>query len=162
MKRILLISILVLATFTAVSARKFVAGGNTYSALGEYKLEISDNPVMLKGKELKAFIITYQNSEMEVTIAFDKTKKGMTYYVLSPALSIKYVCNGDYFGVAKLDDKELNGEGYRTSDSALNRSEYFHQKVITRGANCDLENSKLIAAYFPMLLNNFENIIASR
>jgi hypothetical protein len=84
----------------------------------------------------------------------------MTYFVLSPALSIKYVCNGDYFGVAKLTEKDL--EGYRTSETALNRSEYFHQKVLARGVNCDLENSKLIAAYFPMLLNNYENVVASR
>jgi hypothetical protein len=160
MKRIILISVLVIASCLAVSARKFVAGGNTYSPLGEYILEIADNPVVLNGKDLKAFVLTYQNTKMEVTIAFDKTKKGMTYYVLSPALSIKYVCNGDYFGVAKLTEKDL--EGYRTSESALNRSEYFHQKVLARGVSCDLENSKLIAAYFPMLLNNYENVIASR
>ena len=162
MKRIMIIAVLILATGMAVSARKFVAGGNTYSPLGEYKLEIADNPVTLNGRDLKAFVITYQNTKMEVTIAFDKTKKGMTYYVLSPALSIKYVCNGDYFGVAKLSEKELEVEGYRTSESALNRSEYFHQKVLSRGGNCDLENSKLIAAYFPMLLNNYENVTASR
>jgi hypothetical protein len=162
MKRTFLITVLILATCVAATARKFVAGGNTYSPLGDYKLEIADNPVILKGKELKAFVITYQNTKMEVTIAFDKTKKGMTYYVLSPSLSIKYVCNGDYFGIAKLTEKELEAEGYRTSETALNRSEYFHQKVLARGGNCDLENSKLIAAYFPMLLNNYENIVASR
>ena len=55
----------------------------------------------------------------EVTITFDKNRKGMNYYVLSDNLSVKYVCNGDYFGVAKLD-KELENDGYRTSDSALN------------------------------------------
>lgn len=153
-------ALLILVISGALSARKFVAAGSTYSSLGDYKIELEDNLFTIKGKELKTFVITYSNSKMEVTIAFDKNRKGMTYYVLSPALSIKYVCNGDYFGVAKLAEKEL--EGYRTSDASLNRSEYFHQKVITRGGNCDLENSKLIAAYFPMLLNNSENIIAAR
>lgn len=162
MKRTFLITALILVTCMAVSARKFVAGGSTYSPLGDYKLEIADDPVILKGKELKAFVITYQNTAMEVTIAFDKTKKGMTYYVLSPSLSIKYVCNGQFFGVARLEDRELESEGYRTSDSALNRSSYFHQKVIARGVSCDLENSKLIAAYYPMLINSYENIVASR
>jgi hypothetical protein len=157
MKRMVFSALLILVISGAVSARKFVAAGSTYSQLGNYKIELADDLFSIKGKELKTFVVTYENSNMEVTVAFDKNRKGMTYYVLSPALSVKYVCNGDYFGVAKLAEKEL--EGYRTSDASLNRSEYFHQKVLTRGGNCDLENSKLIAAYFPMLLNNTENII---
>jgi hypothetical protein len=160
MKRIFLTGTLIIALSISSFARKFVAEGKTYSALGNYTLEIADNPITINGKELKAFVISYANSNMEVTVAFDKARKGgMKYYVLSDALSVQYVCNGSYFGIAKLD-KELEKDGYRTSESALNKSEYFHQKVITRGSNCDLDNSKLIAAYFPMLLNNFENILA--
>lgn len=159
MKRIFLAATLIIALSLTSFARKFVAEGKTYSALGNYTLEIADNPITLNGKELKAFVISYANSNMEVTVAFEKDRKGMKYYVLSDALSVQYVCNGNYFGIAKLD-KELEKDGFKTSDSALNKSEYFHQKVITRGSNCDLDNSKLIAAYFPMLLNNFENILA--
>lgn len=162
MKRIFLAAALILAISTASFARKFVAEGKTYSALGNYKIEIADNPINLNGKELKAFVISYANTNMEVTVAFEKQRKGgMKYYVLSDNLSILYVCNGNYFGVAKLD-KELEKDGYKTSDAALNRTEYFHQKVISRGGNCDLDNSKLIAAYFPMLINNYENILTEK
>jgi hypothetical protein len=161
MKRILIAITLILAVSLTSFARKFVAEGKTFTALGNYKIEIADNPVTLMGKEMKAFIISYENTNMEVTVAFDKGKRGMTYYVLSPTLSIKYRCDGQYFGVARLDN-ELEKDGYRTSESALNRGEYFHQKVIATGVNCDLENSKLIAAYYPMLINNFENILATR
>jgi len=141
-------------------ARKFVADGKTFSPLGDYKIEMADNPVTLNGKELKAFIISYANSNMEVTVVFDKNRNGMNYYVLSASLSVKYTCNGGYFGVSKLG-KELEKEGYRTSESALNRGEYFHQKVIGTDSTCDLDNSKLIAAYFPMLINNYENILTA-
>ena len=161
MKRVVLVTVLIFAVSLVSFARKFVAEGKTYSALGNYKIEIADNPVALKGKELKAFVISYENTNMEVTVAFDKNRKGMTYYVLSNNLSVKYVCTGNHFGVAKLN-KELEKDGYRTSDSALNRSEYFHQKVITTGSNCDLDNSKLIAAFYPMLINNYENILAAK
>jgi hypothetical protein len=160
MKRIVLISVLMFAASLGMFARKFVAEGKTWTSLGNYKIEMADNPVTLNGKELKAFIVSYENSKLEVTIAFDKDRKGMKYYVLSDALHIMYVCNGTSFGVAKLN-KELEKEGYKTSDAALNRSEYFHQKVITTGGRCDLENSKLIAAFFPMLINNFENFLAA-
>jgi hypothetical protein len=161
MKRILFVAALILAVSVASFARKFVAEGKTFTALGNYKIEIADNPVTLMGKEMKAFIISYENTNMEVTVAFDKSRKGMTYYVLSPTLAVKYVCNGKYFGVEKLNN-ELEKDGYRTSESALNRGEYFHQKVLSTGGSCDLENSKLIAAYYPMLINDFENILATR
>jgi len=161
MKRILFVTALIFAVSLTSFARKFVAEGKTFTPLGNYKIEIADNPLTLMGKEMKAFVISYENTNMEVTVAFDKGKGGMTYYVLSPTLAIKYCCNGKYFGVARLD-KELENDGYRTSESALNRSEYFHQKVLATGVSCDLENSKLIAAYYPMLINDFENILAAR
>lgn len=161
MKRILIAMTLILAMSISSFARKFVAEGQTFTALGNYKIEIADNPFTLMGKEMKAFIISYENTNLEVTVAFDKRKNGMTYYVLSPSLSVKYSCNGRYFGVARLDN-ELENDGYRTSDSALNRGEYFHQKVLATVVNCDLENSKLIAVYYPMLISNFENILATR
>ncbi len=161
MKRILLITVLIIAASLTTFARKFVAEGKTWTSLGNFKIEMADNPVTLNGKELKAFIVSYENSKLEVTIAFDREKRGMKYYVLSDALHIMYVCNGNSFGVAKLNG-ELDKDGYKTSDAALNRGEYFHQKVITTGGNCDLENSKLIAVYFPMLINNSENILAAK
>jgi hypothetical protein len=161
MKRIFLVTTLIFAVCLASFARKLVSEGQSHTALGNFKIELADNPVTLMGKEMKAFIISYENTNMEVTVAFDKNRNGMTYYVISPNLAIKYVCNGKFFGVQKLNT-ELEKDGYKTSDSALNRSEYFHQKVLTTGGNCDLENSRLIAAYFPALINSYENILASR
>ena len=51
------------------------------------------------------------------------------YYVFSDTLN-QYVSNKDYFGVEKLD-KELEKEGFMTSEWSLNKAEYFRQKVIT-------------------------------
>ena len=57
---------------------------------------------------------------------------------------------------------EFEKDGYKTSDDELNRAEYFHQKLITPGKQPELEATQLIAAYFPMLLNNPTEAIASR
>ena len=67
----------------------------------------------------------------------------------------------NYFGVEKLD-KAFEKDGFTTSDSEMNRSEYFHQKVLSPGKRGELEATQLIAAYFPMLLNNPTEAIASR
>jgi hypothetical protein len=161
MKRIFLAGLLIVAFSTASFTREFVAGGKTYSVLGDYKIEKAENAVVLNGESLKAFVISYQNSPMEVTVVIMKGKKCKNYIVLSDKLSIQYVCNEDYFGVQKLD-KSLEKEGYKTSDEALNRSEYFHQKVLAPGKRGEIENTQLIAAYFPMLINDIEETLASR
>ena len=50
----------------------------------------------------------------------------------------------------------------KPADSELNRIEYYHQKVLTPGKRGELEATQLIAAYFPMLLNNPTEATASR
>jgi hypothetical protein len=159
MKRIVLGALLIAAFSSASFSREFVAGGKSNSALGDYKIEIADNPVVIDGQVLKTYVISYQNSPMEVTVVIKKGKNCKNYIVLSDKLSVQYVCNESYFGVEKLD-KSLENEGYKTADESLNRSEYFHQKVIAPGMREEIENAHLIASYFPMLIKETEKITA--
>jgi hypothetical protein len=161
MKRIFLIILLISFANAWSFARKFVAEGKTWSALGNYKIEVADKPYLLGGQELKTFIISFDNSNMEVSVVIQKNRKSTKYIVISDALSVQYVCHGTYFGVELLD-KSLENIGLKTSPSALNRNEYFHQKAISTGESCDLDQTKLIAAYFPMLINNQENILKDK
>jgi hypothetical protein len=151
MKRMLFAALLILGFSSASFSREFVAAGKTYSALGDYKIEIADNPVVINGEQHMTYIISYENSPMEVSIVITKGEKCKNYIVLSDKLSVQYVCNAKYFGVEKLD-KMLAAEGFNTNDEALNRSEYFHQKVLGPGKRTEVENAHLIAAYFPMLI----------
>jgi hypothetical protein len=152
MKRVFFAVVLVVAMTTTSFSREFVAEGKTHSALGDYKIEMADNPVTLNGVDHKAFIISYQNSPMEVTVVVTKGKKCKNYIVLSDKLSIQYVCNEDYFGVQLLDPS-FEKDGLKTSTAALNKGEFFHQKAITSGKRGEVENTQMIAAYFPMLIN---------
>jgi hypothetical protein len=153
MKRMFFLALLTIAFGSATYAREFVAEGKTHSALGDYRIEKADNPVKINGEEFKAFIISYQNSPMEVTIVIRKGENCKNYIVLSDKLSVQYVCNENYFGVEMLD-KSLVVEGYKTTNAALNKSEYFHQKKLAPGKRGELENTQLIAAFFPMLIAN--------
>ena len=150
-----------IAFCTASFAGKVVAEGKTFTALGDYTIETADNPALVKGEECKTYIISYENTPMKVTVAVCKDRKCKTYVVLSDKLSVQYVCNENYFGVEKLN-KAFEKDGYKTSDTELNRSEYFHQKVIAPGKRGEVEATQLIAAFFPMLLNPATEAIASR
>jgi len=160
MKRMILAAVLVIAFCTASFARKVIAEGASYTALGNYKIELADDPVTVNGVEYKAYVISYENSPMEVTVAVCKERKCKKYITMSDNLSVQYVCNDQYFGVEKLD-KSLQKDGLKTSDEALNRSEYFHQKVLTQGHSGELEAAQLIAAFFPRLINNEASMIGS-
>ncbi len=153
MKTIIFLALLTICFSSATFARDFVAEGKTYTALGDYRIEKADNPVIINGEEFKAFVISYQNTPMEVTIVIRKGKACKNYIVLSDRLSVQYVCNEKYFGIEKID-KSLVVEGFKPTEAGLNRSEYFHQKKLAPGKRGELENAQLIAAYFPLLLTN--------
>jgi len=161
MKRIILISGLILAISLCSYGRKYVAEGDTYSALGKYRIEVDDHYIMLNGIQHRPFVISFENTKMEVRVALTTERGCRKYYVLSENLSVQYVSNRNYFGVQMLD-KELEKDGFRTSESALNKTEYFHQKAITVGENWRSYKISLIAAYFPLLLNDTENVLAMK
>lgn len=161
MKRIILLTVLIFAVGSASFARKLLAEGKTNSAFGNYKIEVDDNFISLDGKNHKAFVISYDNTDMEIRVAVDMNSKGKIYYVLSDNLSVQYVSNRKYFGVELLG-KELEKDGFKTAETSLNKSEYFRQKVIKSGKGNPLENTKFIATFYPKLINNSENVLAVR
>jgi len=161
MKRMILAAVLGIAFSAASFGKKIVAEGATYTTMGNYTIELADNQVPLKGKDCKAYVISYENSPMQVTVAICKDRDCKKFVVISDQLSVQYVCNDYYFGVEKLD-RSFEKDGIKTSDSALNRSEYFHQKVLTPGKRGELEATQLIAAYFPRLLNDVNDVVATR
>lgn len=161
MKRIISAAALLVLFCTASFAQKTVAEGKSYTALGDYKIELADNPLIVKGEECKAYLISYENSPIKVTVAICKDRKCKKYVVLSDKLSVQYICNANYFGVEKLD-KAFEKDGYKTSDSALNRAAYFHQKVLTPGRRGEVEATELIAAFFPLLINDTNETTALR
>ena len=93
MKRIILIAGLILTVSLASYARKLVAEGKTFSAMGNYKIEIDDKYMMINGKQHKPFVVTYGNSNLEVRVAVDMDKTGKKYYVISDNLCVQYVFN---------------------------------------------------------------------
>lgn len=161
MKKLILLTVLLLAACTVSFGERVVAKGQTFTAMGDYKIVTVDNPIPLMGSECKAYTIKYENSPIEVTVVICKDSKCKRYLVISDKLSVQYVCNKNYFGVERLD-KMFEPEGYKTTDEHLNRLEYFHQKVLGPGQKPEIEATQLIAAYFPQLIIPEERLTAAR
>jgi hypothetical protein len=161
MKKLVLLTVLLVAICTVSFGKKVVAKGQTFTAMGDYRIETVDNPVPLMGNSCTAYSIKYENSPMDVTVIICKDNKCKRYLVISDKLSVQYVCNKDYFGVQPLD-KEFESQGYKTSNDHMNRIEYYHQRVLGPGQKPELEATQLIAAYFPMLIAPEEMLTASK
>ena len=160
MKRMISFIAIALVVSIASFAKAPVATGKTHSSLGTYVVEKATNPLIVNGVELKTFIVTYENSDLTVRVGIDKSDKKCTkYVVVSDELAIQYDCNGKYFGVKKVD-KKYHTEGYKTSELSLDKSEYFHQKVLTQTKLTDIEHVQLISVFFPKLVKNYENVFA--
>jgi uncharacterized CHY-type Zn-finger protein len=150
MKRITLIAMLLLTVSMVSMGNNIVAKGQSNTAFGDYKIEKLDDHMVLKGKELDQYMITYEKTNIKVMVVIDKQKKCKKYYVLSDQLPVQYECNGTYFGIKKLD-KELATKGFATSLDEMNREEFYHQKVLTSETTATLDHLHLIASYYPGL-----------
>ncbi len=137
-----------------------VAEGKTHCSLGNYVVDNAIDPIYVDGNALKTFVVSYENSDLNVRIGIDKSDRKCTrYIVVSDELEIQYACRRNSFGVQKLS-KEYSDDGMSTSDLSLNREEYFHQKVITQNPKSELEHVKLISVFFPKLVKDYEKVFA--
>jgi len=152
MKRILLAIVLLVGVVSLTYGRK-VAEGESNTPLGKYTIQVLDEPLMLAGEELKCYVITYENSPMEVKVYVDKEAKCKNYIVASDDLTVMYKCNGEYFGVSKVD-KKYSTAGFKTDEKRLDRTDYFHQKLLVNGMTAEVEAAKLIASFYPMLIKD--------
>ncbi len=155
MKRIVLIVLITIFLMPSVIARKLISEGSSYTKLGNYRIETADAPYVINGKEHLTYLIIYENTGYTVNIITDKMKDGTRLLAISDELSVQYDSHMNYFGVEKVDQK-YSEAGLSTSDDALNRYEYFHQKVISTGEISELEKIRLVAAFYPALINRID------
>jgi uncharacterized CHY-type Zn-finger protein len=152
MKTFFLTTAMVLLVSMFATGNTIIAKGSSNSAFGDYKIEQLDDHMMLQGKELDKYMISYEKSDMKVVVVVDKQKKCKKYYVLTDKAPIQYECNGVYFGIKKLDN-ELLTSGFATSMEKLNKQVYYHQRVLASGTTATLDHLHLIAAYYPELVS---------
>jgi hypothetical protein len=160
MKKVIsLISAVFMLSLTSY-AKSPIAEGNTHSCLGTFVVENSIKPIVVDGRSLTTYTITYENSEETIRIGIDDSDRKCTkYLVVSGNLSIQYDCNSKYFGVEKLDRKYHN-DGFKTSDLTLDREQFFHQKILTQNKISQIDQVKLISVFFPKLVKDYEQVFA--
>ena len=152
MKRLFLTAVLILTVYLTSMGNPVIAQGPSNSVFGDYKIVALDEHVILNGKELDKYLISYEKPELKIIVAVDKQKKCKKYYVISGQLPIQYECNGKFFGIMKLD-KDFQAKGFSTSMDKLNKDEFYRQRILTTETKSTLDHLVLIASYYPGLIN---------
>jgi hypothetical protein len=155
-KVVLIIGIaLFLTGFTYAQEQKAsgnkVAEGDTNTPFGKYSVELVKEPLMVDGEQVTRYRITYENSPLSVIVVVDKEAKCKNYIVVSNGLSVMYKCNGQYFGINLIEEK-YKKDGFVTDDKNLDRTNYYHQKILSLGPQEELNATMLIAVYYPALI----------
>jgi len=159
--RLFTVTALLIGIEPVLTAQEVVSGGNTYSAFGKYSIEETNTPDTLCGMNGCPYLVKFENSDIVLKVFIWKENGIKKYVALSDDLSVQYVCNKDFIGIEKLSKKFLK-HGYCTNDSILNRSQYFHQKIIARGERSDIDNVALIASYYPhLVLKDHDTFLAN-
>jgi hypothetical protein len=152
MKKIILSAAILLTAYFTSTGKPVVAQGQTNTLLGDYKITMLDDHLVINGKELTKYLVSYDRPDMKAIVAVDQKKGCKKYYVLSGELAVQYECNGTSFGITRLD-KEFNDKGFITSMDKLNKLEFYHQRVLTSEPVNTIDHLNMIASYYPGLLN---------
>jgi len=161
MKKVVLVLLLTIILIPSGIAQTLIFNGDSFTKFGKYNIEIAEKPFILNGKELKTYLIKYENAGFTVLVTIDNIDDEIRFLTISDALSVQYVSHQKYFGVEKIDQKYVSSS-LNTLDSSMNRVEYFRQKVLTSWDVNEFEKIKLIAAYYPALLNNIDNLLSAK
>lgn len=149
MKRIFTLFAMLILFVAANTASAIELKGQSNTVLGTYQVkELA--PVDFKGKQLRAFEITYEKSEHPVVIFLDERANCRDYIVRSKNLEVRYVCSKSSFGAKLVNGKHMK---YDPSINAyfLNADEFSRQAKITHGGLSESEALGLVASYFPQL-----------
>lgn len=128
-----------------------IAEGDTHTPFGKYTVELVKEPLMVDGEQVTRYRITYEKSHLSVIVVVDKEANCKNYIVVSDGLSVMYKCNGQYFGINRIDEK-YKKDGFVTDDKNLDNTKYFHQKIIAVGQQKEVDATTLIAVYYPSLI----------
>ncbi len=137
------------------SAKKIKGQSNT--EMGKYEIVESEISIEHKGKTLETYTLCYENCTKKMFIGIEKQKDCKNFIVVIEDMKIIYTCNNGVFGTKKLPKQKSTS---LSIDDAIDRQQFYYQKVITKKPKTEKELLALIACYYPQLIN--ENYIENK
>jgi hypothetical protein len=125
--------------------------GASLSEFGNYSIEKTDAPMLVKGQKIKTYELVYENANRSVQIGVLPEKRCTNFILKTDMFEVEYVCNKNVFGVKKINTEYAN-ISKDVNEAVLDKVGYFSQKVICQNPKTEEELLGLIACYFPSLI----------
>lgn len=152
MKRVIYILSALLFLLLTGFTKSPLAKGETNGRLGSFTIEKSLRPLISDARILPTYEVKYENRGFTLRVGIDNSdKKCKKYIAVSDDFAVQYICQNDKFGVELIESGYIE-DGIPSTDSKLNREEYFKQKVLTMLPDNEIEHVKLISVFFPKLI----------
>lgn len=134
------------------SANQLELTGDSNTEMGMFSIT-EQSPVTVKGQNVRAFELKYENSEQPITVLLDENKKSKNYIVRSKNLEIRYECKKNSFGARYVSGKFAKFDpvvnGYFLNSEELKRQEILSNKELS-----EKEALGIIASFFPQLFKD--------
>ena len=144
--------VLFITSYLGVKANIVDVTGESNTDMGKFKItELA--PVMVKGEQVRAFELKYENSEHPVIVLLDENKKCKNYIVRAKNLEIKYVCKKDFFGARLVSGKFIEYDP-AVNEYYLDKEEFKRQEILSTNGLDEKEALGIIASYFPQLIKD--------
>jgi len=140
-----------LSSFMLIASAANKVKGDSNTPMGKYVIEEADDAIGYQGKELKAYKLCYENCKKEVLIGVEELEHCRNFIVFLDDLQIIYACDKGVFGVTKIPKQKSTSINLK---EAIDRQQFFYQKVITQRPKTEKELLGLIACYYPALLKS--------
>ncbi len=143
--------VVILSCLTLVVTASNKVKGDSNTPMGKYVIEASDVAINYKGTEIKGYKLCYENCKKEVLIGVEELAHCRNFIVILDDLQIVYACDKGVFGVTKFPKQKSTSINLK---EAIDREQFYHQKVITQKPKTEKELLGLIACYYPALLKS--------
>jgi len=147
-KLLVLLVLLFTATTSGFASKKITGESNTQ--MGKYTIEKSNNQIEHKGQLLETYSLKYEYCEKKLLIGIEEEKGCKNFIVQWNDMQIIYACQKGIFGAKRLPKQKSTQIAI---NEAIDRQQFYFQKVITRKQKTEKQLLALIACYYPQLIN---------
>ncbi len=146
-----LVMVMVLGSAFTMQASTVV--GDTYTEAGKYWLKRASNHMVVNNRELKTFVIHFDNVPNPVYIGVLENNEAYTQFLVrTDNFEVMYTAAGGQLGIQYVPETVAALSREKAMET-INRENFLRQRIISTNVRSEEEMLSLIACYLPEVMN---------
>lgn len=145
----LVMAMVLLVSFTSKAA---TVVGDTHTDAGQYWLKRASNHMIAANKELKTYVIHFDNVSAPVYIGVLESNDAYTQFLVrSEGFEVMYTVSGGQLGIQYVPES-LATMSQQLAMESIDRKQFLHQRIISQNITSQEKMLALIACYLPEVM----------